>query len=130
MIPAVLAEGRISLLALRNALEHCLGINLASRRHEIRKCAELYVEKLASAHDSPLTHEAPPIACSTPMDSDRGWMMFTQWPDEMGFCNAWAGTWEPLVDQHSRSVMGSDRIECTFNMDLTSFIIGLCGCFI
>ena len=88
-------------------------------------CAELYVEKLASAHDSPLTHEAPPIACSTPTDSDRGWMMFTQWPDEIGFCNAWAGTWEALVDQHSRSLMGSDRIECTFNMDLTSFITGL-----
>ena len=100
---AMAAEGPVSLLALRVALQQRLNANLQTRKDGIRRFAEECLRELANDLNGVAQNEdsivIQPVAWDVRLNIGRGRQLFTEWHDETGSVNRWRGVWEPLGKQ-------------------------------
>ena len=111
---AMAAEGPVSLLALRVALQQRLNANLHTRKDEIKRFAEeclrelAYLDGVAQNEDS---IDIQPVAWDVRLNTGRGRQLFTEWHDETGSVNRWRGVWELLGKQEfSKEFCKNDKV--------------------
>ena len=94
VLPVFTRQEGISLKGPRLLLQRRLGIDLSTRKSDMRLLAEQAVEIWNANNDNPGL--VPYQDLPADITDRRGFQLFTQFHDEVGFAAKWQGVWEPI----------------------------------
>ena len=119
-------DGAVSLRALRLRLQEITGLDMSHHKAEIRRLAEQAFDSLRPSKLSDSRLHTSSCAGGASHERWRGRQLFYQLHDLNVSCDAWRGTWEPLVGHDVSNMHTSTKTPAGVAISLcaiTSYII-------